>query len=141
MIILNVEINGLIKFLMDIELSGKQSRMRTRFCKLIGERLKEIEEERFKLIDKYVKKDEEGNFLTKEKNGIQIYDIENIESFNKEYEELMREELVIDETNERKEMLLTVRDILLNTEQTFKGQDAMNYDRYCEIFENLQYNN
>ncbi|MGG1444800.1 hypothetical protein ABE354_22630 [Brevibacillus laterosporus] len=45
----------------------------------------------------------------------------------------------MDETEERKEMLLTVSDVLLNIDTPFSKEDAHYYDRFCEVFENLSY--
>lgn len=137
--IFNYELNNFVDFIMSLELTAKKSRLRTRFIKLITERLKEIEEEKMNFINKYGEKNENGELKTKEEDGQQMYIIKDIDNFNKEMNELMNEELIIDETNERKDILLNLQDIILNTDKTFSGQDALIYDRWCEIVEEIKY--
>ncbi|TPG68898.1 hypothetical protein EEL31_10395 [Brevibacillus laterosporus] len=136
----NYELATLYKMLYELELTGKQSRMRTRFCKLLENRINETQDERDKLIRQFAKYDENGQVVTqkdeKQKEYITIHDVN---AFNKEMDILMREDFTLDETEERKDMLLTVSDIILNIETSFSKEDAISYDRYCEVFENLTY--
>lgn len=135
---LNAELEFVYKFLMDEPLSGKESRMRTRFCKLLAERIKQMQDEKMEIIKRYGRKNEDGSIATKtDKNGKEIYDITDVSSFNKEYKELMLEECVIDETEERELMLTTVRNVVLNTKKVFSNETALQYDRLCETFENI----
>jgi hypothetical protein len=136
---LNAEVNGFIKFLMSLELSGRDSRMRTRFCKLAQTRLDEINEERTELIKQYGVVDEDGNIKKEERDGVELFVMKDRDAFNREYEIMMLEEFVIDETEERKEMLVTVHNIVLNADVKLSGQDALIYDRYCEIVESIHY--
>lgn len=136
----NFELNGLFDFLMSLELVGKQNRMRTRLCKLIAERLNEIVDERDKLILQFAETDEEGKPLILPVDGNQNkYVMKDMEAFTREYDLLQREEFILEETEERKDMLLTVASIVLNLDMPFKGQEALQYERYCEIFEQLSY--
>jgi hypothetical protein len=139
--IYNYEINRLYDFLLQEELVGKKSRMRTRFCKMLLERMQQISDEHQKLILEFAELDENGNPKTEPtSDGKQRkYVMRDFDAFSREYDILMREEFVIEETEERKDMLLTVADIVLNSNQTFSGQDAIFYDRFCEVFENLSY--
>jgi hypothetical protein len=134
----NSEIRDFAMFLLDEKLSGKKSRMRTRFIKLLDERLKQIDEERLALLKEFAELDENGNVKTRE-DGTAIMSDENMAKFQVEFAELMNEEFVIDETEERREMLLTIKDIVLNTEKEFSGQSAFQYDRWCEIVEAIEY--
>jgi len=131
----NEAINGLAEFLSSEKLSGKISRMRTKFLKLLNESINEIESFRKEMLEKYSKKDDEGNPLI-ENNS---YVLEDAETFNKEYLELMKEDFIIDETNSKREMLQHIKRILENTNTEFEGVKAFQYDAWCEAFENLKY--
>lgn len=133
--LINSDIHKLIEFLTQERLNGKTSRMRTRFIKLLSERHQEIEEFRIELLQKHSEKDEKGDPLVNEGS----YQLKDREAFNQEYIELMRESFIIDETASKRDMLLTIRRILEETPQEFSGADAFAYDRWCEAFENLKY--
>ena len=47
----------------------------------------------------------------------------------------MLEEWVIELSEENKDMLLTLKDSILNLDIILKGKEAMQYDRWCEILE------
>lgn len=133
-------IKGFMDFLMSLELAGKQSRMRTRFCKLLDEKMVQMENERFELIQQFGKKDEIGELLQSEDDkGNKVYQIDDIPNFTKELNILMNEDFYIDETMERKEMLMTIKDLVLDCELTFKGEDAIAYDIWCEAVEEIKY--
>jgi len=131
----NVDVKGLAEFLTTEKLVKKQSRMRTKFLKLLNEAINETEGFRKELLEKYSKKDDEGNALI-ENNS---YVLEDVETFNKEYVELMNEDFIIDETESKREMLQNIKRILDNTETEFEGAKAFQYDTWCEAFENLKY--
>ena len=131
----NSEINGLAEFLASEKLVKKQSRMRTKFLKLLNEAINETEGFRKELLEKYSKKDDEGEALIDNNS----YVLEDAEAFNKEYLELMNEEFIIDETESKREMLQHIKRILDNTETEFDGVKAFQYDTWCEAFENLKY--
>jgi len=131
----NSEINGLAEFLASEKLVKKQSRMRTKFLKLLNESVNETEEFRKELLEKYSKKDNDGNALI-ETNS---YVLEDAEVFNKEFLELMNEDFIIDETESKRGMLQNIKRILENTNTEFEGVKAFQYDAWCEAFENLKY--
>lgn len=136
----NREINGLIEFLMKFELSGKQSRMRTRFCKLLAEKSAIIDSEKHELISQFGQKDDNGQLITSvDDNGNSVYNLTDSNGFSREFNILMDEDFYIDETLERKEMLLTVKEIVLNCEFVFKGEEAIRYDNWCLALEEVEY--
>jgi len=138
----NYELKHLYEFLLSLELMGKQNRMRTRFCKLIQQRIEEVHEERDKLILQFSEKDEEGNPKTERVNNDQVkYVLNDVPAFTNELDLLLSEEFVLDETEANKDLLLTVANLVLNLDISFSGQEAMKYDRYCEVFEQLAYSN
>jgi len=135
----NYEIRSFVDFLMKLELAGKKSRMRTRFVRLLLERQNLIDEEHRDLVLQYSNLDDEGEPKTIERDGELMYDIKDIVSFNREYNILMNEEYIIEQTEDRKDMLLTVQDAVLNCDIVFKGTEALKYDRFCEIVEEINY--
>jgi hypothetical protein len=132
----NYEAEAFAQFLLTLELAGKQSRMRTKFCKILGDKMKDVDDDRVALAKEYAKKDANGEpmMITRE-DGSQVFDMEDLDAFNREYFILTREELIVDETPERADMINTIKDVVLNTDKIFSGQDAMLYDRWCEIVE------
>ncbi|MDD4781936.1 MAG: hypothetical protein PHT02_15225 [Tissierellia bacterium] len=76
------------------ELSIKTSYKLSKLGKLIIDEYKLFEETRMKIIDKYGDKDEEGNIIQND-NKITIPK-ENLDSFNKEFNELMDIEVKFD---------------------------------------------
>lgn len=133
----NFELKHFANFLISLKLSGKESRMRTRFCKLLGEQMKQFEDERSLLIDQYAEKDNKGRPVVVEENGQRLYKIADREGFNRDFDILHREEFIIAHTEERIEMLRAVKEIVLNVDMEFKGEEAFAYDRWCEICEEL----
>lgn len=120
-----------IGLLFNLELKGKQSRHRTKFIKRLDTALKEVKEGHEQLLKEHSNKDEEGNPIVIDNR----YDIKNVEEFNKDFKELYDEEFIIDSPADD-EMLKTVKDILLNCEESFSGAQASVYDELCDIFEN-----
>lgn len=135
----NYEIEPFGNFLLELELKGKESRMRTRLVRLLDERLKLINQERLEIINTYAKRDENGEIEYQEINGQKMFKINDIENYKKEMEELINEVFIIDETEERREMLTTVANAVLNCDMVFKGEKAIQYDRWCEIVEGINY--
>ena len=81
-------------------------------------------------------KDENGKSVSYvNQNNQQVYDIADMENFNKEYNELMREDFIIEVNESNKEMITIVRDAVLECDMEFSGQEALAFDRFCEIVE------
>jgi len=133
----NYEVKELGDFLYQLKLKGKQSRMRTRMVKLLEDRLAQVNQERTQLIEDFAKRDEEGAILTEEHEGKTGYILENPQEFNHEVAMLMSEDYIIEETADKEEMLVTIREIVLNhgEETEMSGDEAMLYDRFCEILD------
>lgn len=135
----NYEIELFIKFLFDLKLVDQKSRMRTRFIRLLSEKLQLFEEERLQLLKEHSYLDEQGNIRVIEKDGDTLYDVKDLNKFNIAVNQLLYEEVVIEQNIEREVMLLTVKDIVLNCGLEFVGKEAVNYDRFCEIVEQINY--
>jgi cupin superfamily acireductone dioxygenase involved in methionine salvage len=132
----NIEVESLGKFLLGINLKGRESRMRTRFIKLLQERIELISAEHQELIKQHSVKDENGEPKTIEnEQGQKVYDIVDMQTFNKDYNELMIEEFVIEVTESNRSMIEVVSNAVFDCDEMFSGQDALVFDRYCEIME------
>lgn len=139
----------LAKFLGESKLNGKDSRYRTRFLKVLVERIEETEKERLELCKKYSEKqmvngvetsvlvDKDGKDTFDEKVSV-AFKLGNLDEFNKEYLSLLNETLVIDVTPANKDMIYTVKDVLLNTTVEFKDGDAATYNTWCDAFESMK---
>ncbi|MFY0516843.1 hypothetical protein ACOMCU_03285 [Lysinibacillus sp. UGB7] len=144
MIIKNYEIGELQAFLFNLILKGKESRMRTRFIKLLEQQLNQVNQERQQLVDEYAEKDGNGEILY----TTEIVDGKEIEMplFSEEAEKevqqqiltLLHEDFIIEETAEKIDMLHILQDIVLNCDLEFTGKKATLYDKFCEIFEDIR---
>lgn len=116
----------LANVLHDLKLSNKESRMRTRFKKELGKHYNEVvEKERKELL--------ESNSVKNDKGDI----IEATEEYFSAYEELLNEYFVIDKLESNKEMLVSVANVMLNTDYEFSENLADLYDIWCEEFEEV----
>ncbi|MED4916705.1 DUF1617 family protein [Geobacillus thermodenitrificans] len=122
---------AIINLLYDLPLKGKQSRHRTKFIKLLHERLEEYREDIKQLLKEHCNLDESGEPVVKDDN---TYDVKDIEAYIKDKKELDEEEIVI-EGGDVQGMLKTVKEILFNCDREFRGEEAMIYDYICEKFE------
>lgn len=139
----NIEVEPLANFLMKFELKGKESRLRTKFVRLLTEVQQQINKDNYELIKEYANLDEDKEPKKVERDGKFFYDIkpELKREYNKEYIVLMEEDYIVDETENNKEMLSFIKEAILNCEMTFKGREAIEYDRYCDIVEEINYEN
>lgn len=137
MIIKNYEIQAFGEFLYEMKLKSKNSRMRTRFVDLLQSHLDMINRERDELVKDYAKRDEDNEIVTEEHDGKMAYILDNPQEYNHAVTVLMNEDFILEETEGRMEMLRTVRDAVLNFDEELSGDDAMMYDRFCEIVEDI----
>jgi hypothetical protein len=135
----NDEVEAFSNFLMSFDLVGRESRLRTKFVKFLMERVKYVKEEHAELIRQFAKFEENGDPIIVEVNGNKAYDVPDRATFNKEYFILLNEDFIIEENEERKEMLMFIKDIILNCQKTFNGREALEYDIWCECVEDIKY--
>lgn len=149
---------GLHEWLATQMLHGQDSRSRTRFIQAIAPRITELDKTRIELLKKYAKKKivKQGDkeielpvmlYIDKE-TGEEMettdeslgkrFKVEDAEGFNKEYQEYLNEDYIIDVTPSNKDIIDGVRDLLLNTKEDFFGRGALLYDEWCLAFENLE---
>lgn len=134
----NYEIEALVNLLFNMQLKGRDSRMRTRFVKQLDEYWQSIfQTERTELISQYAQKDENGEIVLNEDKKQAILIEETIPEFEAEFNILMNEEYIVEENETNREILLTVGRLMLNCDLEFNGNDAIMYDNWCEKFEEL----
>ncbi|MBG9757516.1 hypothetical protein [Lysinibacillus sphaericus] len=145
MLIKNYEIGELQSFLFNLILKGKESRMRTRFIKLLEDQIELLKIERQQLINDYALKDENGQIVTETKEihnkeeEIVLFQCEEAEKeAQMQIMLMMNEDFIIEETADKIEMLTTLQSIILNCDLEFTGNKAVLYDRFCEIFEEIE---
>jgi len=131
----NSYIEDFATFILSFRLKGTENRMRNRFVKVLQNHLKVLQEEHKELLEEYCKKDSDGNFNTINKDGKSFYDIDDVRGFQVEFDILMQENLVIHNDEANKQMITTLKDIILNCDKEFSGQEALIYETYCEMFE------
>ena len=141
----NYQVLPLVKFLEAENLSGKVSRSRTKFIQLIADRIKELEEERLKICEKFsekkkVKGEEVIVYIGKDGKDTTVaegsnFKIKDIEGFNKEYVAIMSENFIFDILPSTTDLIKDIKNVVLNTSTQFKGPDAAVYNQLCEIFE------
>jgi hypothetical protein len=136
----NYMVSSFTEFLLSLELPFRQSRLRSKLVKQARMQLKEIEEIRQELIEKYGEKDSEGKVKTESKeDGSMFIPLKDVDGFNNDITELMQEDWIVEENESNKDMLLAAKDIILNYDGVLKGEEAMQFDVYAEVFENLTY--
>lgn len=136
----NAELESFGNLLFDLPLKGRKSRMRTRFIRLIDNHLEQIvNTERSQLIDDYAEKNEDGKPVNDGKGNITLKK-EYMETFSKELAILMDESLVIEETEEHKDMFLAIAKIILEGDFEVSGNIASMYDGWCDQFEEVENN-
>lgn len=90
-----VESQEVMRVLSNKSLRGRTAFKVARLLKKIEEELNTFNDTRVKLIESYAKKDEDGNFVTNDKNEYQ-FDTENANKFVAEINKLLAEEIQIE---------------------------------------------
>lgn len=150
-----IQLVPLFEWLAALPLSGRESRERTKFNQMIAEGLKEIDEDRLKILETYAELDPEtGEKKKAVDNGVEHFVIpdDQKEAFAKEVNDLYAEEFVLDVLEGNKQKVKTIRDILLNTDYKFGPKEgdtqeqkiahvreANNYDAWCTAFEAVDF--
>lgn len=136
-------LTGLANWLASLSLQGAQSRSRTKFVKLAADALNRADKERLELIEEYGEKDEDGNLkkVTDEKTKQESYVIpdDKLKEFTDEVNKIFELDAEIS-APEISTTLVTIRNLVLNTEEKIGPEIAVQYDYWCEAFEKLQLN-
>ncbi|NRG45740.1 hypothetical protein HRF87_13400 [Bacillus sp. CRN 9] len=127
------------EFVAGFPLVRKHSRYRRELIKMLSEQHNKVEDQRIEMVKEYCEKDDEGKPLMK--GDTVIIPDANMQKYLEDVAELKEEVYVIEGGNNR-ELIRTMRTILLKFEnQEYKGKDSATYDYLCEQFkvdENLE---
>lgn len=123
-----------------LSLIGYQSRMRTKFSKILFEQAQKVEQERKEILESYAKKGEDGQFIiVKDEKGLDSYDLaeDDVQKFKAEYEQLQNNNaiFVVDDSN--KEIFDTIKRIIADTDTKIGPEFANAYDAFCESLEKV----
>lgn len=130
------ELEPFIAYLHSLKLDRVDSRMRSRFKKILIEKYQEFADELSEINENYTKKDSSGKPLIQDDKWI----FENNNERFKEITDLSIEEIHIEQNEENKKMLLSVKESVLNRGPSeLQGKDADVYDCLAEIVEQIKY--
>jgi PHD/YefM family antitoxin component YafN of YafNO toxin-antitoxin module len=134
-VIENEKLVPAINLLGKLSLKGKKSRHRTKMIKDLMEGVKEFEDQRQLIIKEHCNLNEEGEPVTITKEGgAEHYDVKNLKAFEKDQKELLEETYTLEGGNVTG-YLKTMKDVLLECELEWSGQEADIYDYLCDEFE------
>lgn len=128
----NNMLNEAVDFFFGMTLKGKESRMRTRFIKLISSEVERVAEEEREILKEYCVLNDDGE-LEQNEDGTAIIKKGKEEVLMDERLELLNEEFIIDDSNSQN-MLMTVRKILDECDMDLSERKAVLYDYLCEQF-------
>ncbi|EAE2458046.1 DUF1617 family protein [Enterococcus faecalis] len=128
----NQDLVDVITFLEGFELTPKVSRVRTKLVKLIREKIDELYKDEVDLLQRFGKKDEEGNLV--QDNGNFSLLPETASEYHKEKADLLVETSAIDVAELHDKLPLLIAG-LENSEFTVSGKDAETLELILELLE------
>ncbi|MEX1534652.1 MULTISPECIES: DUF1617 family protein [Enterococcus] len=128
----NEELVDVITFLEGFELQPKVSRVRTKLGKLIRQKINELYKDEVDLLQRFGKKDEEGNLI--QDNGNFSLLPETAAEYHKEKADLLNEDSVIDVAELHDKLPLLIGG-LEDSEVTVSGKDAETLELILELLE------
>lgn len=132
------ELSSFIKFLYNLNLVDKASRMRTKLIRLLDEKYNLLQEDLNQLILKHVCLDENDEPIIIQDGENNQYQIRDKAEFNKDYNDLLNKTVVVNQTEEHREMLISVRESVLNCGLHFTGDEAVKYERWADILDQVK---
>ncbi|NMI02870.1 hypothetical protein HF638_02725 [Paenibacillus sp. SZ31] len=131
LVFLKANLEKHIVFLHQLKLEAKESRIRTRFKKLLVEHYQQFHEEMEELKEQHMLKNEDGSFVLRNGNMVPRDSL----TLQTELQELLEEQVMIESTAERMPMLQAMYGILQSCSLQLEGETADVYDQLCEQFE------
>ncbi|EMF0257318.1 DUF1617 family protein [Lactococcus petauri] len=128
----NEELVDVITFLEGFELQPKVSRVRTKLGKLIRQKIDELYKDEVDLLQRFGKKDEEGNLI--QDNGNFSLLPETAAEYHKEKADLLNEDSVIDVAELHDKLPLLIGG-LEDSEVTISGKDGETLELILELLE------
>lgn len=132
--IANKNLGKTMQLLINLDLKGRKSRMRTRLVRLIEQQLERVSKEEHDMLLEYCKIDGNGNPKITEEGIWDLKEDASFEEFVKDRTEFSTEKVLIGGL-EYKDALQSVGESLLDSEETYSGEEAFFYDELCGIFE------
>lgn len=137
-ILKNGQIVQLTKWL-NLPMHGEESRVRTRFLRVLGPLAKDHDDERIRLLSEYADKDKDGKPVM-ENNGLNYkLSEEAITKFRKVYEELEEADVQVDLLPAMVKDFHILKRVIenLNPPEGFTGETAELHALICEAFEQV----
>ena len=129
----NYLLNEAIEFFYNLKLKGRQSRMRSKLIRMLNTRAEEFVEQQKELLKEHCNLENGEPKIIKNEQGVDVYDIKDLEAYGKDRQELFSEEYVI-EGADNDLMIKTVRTVLDECDIELSGRKAVLYEQLCEIF-------
>ena len=128
--------------IIDGDLPFTRSRRRKMFTDILGNKVREREEARMALIQKFGKKTTDGKPETVEyigENGVKgtRFKLEDQEGFNKEFITLYNEEVIIDIPPSLEESIELIKDTVKNTDITVKDGEVAIVEDIIKSFDEI----
>lgn len=128
----NLELEHIRKFLFELKLKASLSRHRTKFIKLLDERIKDYQDSGFELLKEFAKKDESGNPII-ENNTVGFDNLNDRINYQKE-EAVLLNEIVKINLDEYPNIYNSLKQVLSEIDIELNKEDANSYDVLCELF-------
>ncbi len=133
---------GLLKQILewlDIPLHGQEARDRNAVFKIIKEKFDEYEKERMVIIEKYCKREKDGSLkmVVDPFSGGKKYDIENMESFEKDFRELSESVAIFDVLPSTKNGWVVVKKIFADTKKAMDIETTTFWEKILLALENI----
>lgn len=131
---------GLGQWLNTQALSGRESRERSKFVEQINEFLKDVEETRLAIVEKYAELDENKKPKTVTENGNSHFVVkdEDLPKFNEEMNQYLDNTSFIVSGPGNIQRLKVVKQLVIDTTEKIPGAIAGDYDKWCEAFEAVE---
>lgn len=140
MLLQNKYLFAIASWFNSLELVGYQSRMRTKFVKVLTEHAQKIDDERKAILESYAKKEEDGKFvLVKDANGMESYDLddEDVLKFKAEYQDVLDKNAIFLVDDSNRDIYNTLKRIIAETDKKVGGEVAEAYDAFCDALEKV----
>ncbi|WP_342422361.1 hypothetical protein [Paenibacillus sp. FSL E2-0178] len=130
------ELESFINYIHPLKLDRPDTRMKARFEKILINKYNDFVDEMNEINNVYAVKDNDGKPII-ENNKMTF---ENNEERLKEIRELSTEDVYIEQNEENKKMLLSIKEsVLYRGPSEFAGDEALIYDSLAEIVEQITY--
>ncbi|MDP9698883.1 hypothetical protein SAMN05720606_10879 [Paenibacillus polysaccharolyticus] len=131
LVFMKANLEKYILFLHELKLESKDSRVRSRFKKVLVEHYQQFQEEMHELKEQHMLKNEDGSFVMRNRAMVP----RDVHKLQHELQELLEEKVLIEATGERLPTLQGINQILQQCTLQLEGETADVYDELCEQFE------